>query len=109
MASSDSGDCSSGGSGSVQQPPPNILAALVRVSEKAARIARSFRQDEHLFALLVQEKTAEEGANAGRFVHDYKTLADVLIQETIRHDIGAAVSILRCPKSTSFSTTYDTF
>lgn len=70
----------------------NILAALVRVSEKAARIARSFRQNEHLFALLVQEKSAEEGANAGRFVHDYKTLADVLIQECIRHDIGAAVS-----------------
>lgn len=68
---------------------PNILAALVNVSEKAANIARIFRQNEHLLELLVQEKSADE-ANP-RFVHDYKTLADVLIQETIRHDIGADV------------------
>lgn len=69
----------------------NILEALVNVSEKAANIARAFRQNEHLFGLLVQEKCADDGANS-RFVHDYKTLADVLIQETIRHDVGALVS-----------------
>lgn len=69
----------------------SILEALVNVSEKAANIARAFRQDEHLFGLLVQEKSSEEGGNP-RFVHDYKTLADVLIQEAIRHDIGLAVS-----------------
>lgn len=69
---------------------PSILEALVNVSEKAANVARIFRQNEHLFGLLVQEKDLENGANA-RFVHDYKTLADVLIQEMIRHDIGAAV------------------
>lgn len=69
---------------------PNILASLVNVSEKAANIARVFRQNEHLLELLVQEKTASDDANP-RFVHDYKTLADVLIQETIRHDIGADV------------------
>lgn len=68
----------------------NILEALINVSEKAANIARSFRQDEHLFQMLVQEKNADE-ANP-RFVHDYKTLADVLIQEVILHDIGSAVS-----------------
>lgn len=70
----------------------SILEALVNVSEKAANIARAFRQDEHLFGLLVQEKSTEEGGNP-RFVHDYKTLADVLIQEAIRHDIGLAVSV----------------
>lgn len=69
----------------------NILEALVDVSEKAANIARVFRQNEHLFELLVQEKPVGE-ANP-RFVHDYKTLADVLIQETIRHDISTDVSI----------------
>lgn len=69
----------------------NILEALIDVSEKAANIARVFRQNEHLFELLVQEKPTGE-ANP-RFVHDYKTLADVLIQETIRHDISSDVSI----------------
>lgn len=68
----------------------NILDALINVSEKAANIARAFRQNEHLFSLLVQEKSIDE--SNPRFVHDYKTLADVLIQETIRHDIGAIVS-----------------
>lgn len=74
----------------------NILEALIDVSEKAANVARVFRQNEHLFELLVQEKSTDE-ANP-RFVHDYKTLADVLIQETIRHDIGVDVSTitLRC-------------
>lgn len=70
----------------------NILESLVNVSEKAANIARVFRQNEHLFGLLVQEKEQGNGANT-RFVHDYKTLADVLIQEMIRHDIGTAVNI----------------
>lgn len=70
----------------------NILEALINVSEKAANIARIFRQNEHLFSLLVQEKSTEE--SNPRFVHDYKTLADVLIQETIRYDIGVAVSII---------------
>lgn len=69
----------------------NILQALIDVSEKAANIARVFRQNEHLFELLVQEKPTGE-ANP-RFVHDYKTLADVLIQETIKHVISADVSI----------------
>lgn len=67
----------------------NILEALINVSEKAANIARAFRKHEHLFELLVQEKSIEE-ANT-RFVRDYKTLADVLIQQTIRYDIGKEV------------------
>lgn len=69
----------------------NIIEACVHVSEKAANIARLCREHEHLFPLLIQEKSAEE-ANP-RFVKDFKTLADVLIQETIRHDVGTLVNI----------------
>lgn len=69
----------------------NILEVLINASEKAANIARTFRQNEHLFSLLVQEKSIDE-ANP-RFVKDYKTLADVLIQEMIRHDVGVLVRI----------------
>lgn len=76
----------------------NIMEALVNVSEKAANIARVCRRNEHLFSLLVQEKAPEE--SNPRFVKDFKTLADVLIQETIRHDIGNLVSridfLIRC-------------
>ncbi|CAH1113829.1 unnamed protein product [Psylliodes chrysocephalus] len=64
----------------------DLLKALILVSEKAANIARVCRQDEHLFQLLVQKKKSDE-ANP-RFVEDFKTLADVLIQEMVRHDIG---------------------
>ncbi|KAL7288220.1 hypothetical protein TKK_0017768 [Trichogramma kaykai] len=63
-----------------------LLRVLLKVSEKAANIARVCRQDKALFALLVQEKSAAE--KNPRFFQDFKTLADVLIQETIRHDIG---------------------
>ncbi|KAG5882006.1 hypothetical protein JTB14_035293 [Gonioctena quinquepunctata] len=63
----------------------DLLKALILVSEKAANIARVCRKDEHLFDLLVQKK--EESANP-RFVEDFKTLADVLIQEMVKHDIG---------------------
>lgn len=69
---------------------PNIVNCLVNVSEKAANIARLMRQHDYLFSLLVQEKSIDE-SNSERFVHDYKTLADVLIQQTVRHDIGVSV------------------
>ncbi|XP_031620263.1 inositol polyphosphate 1-phosphatase [Contarinia nasturtii] len=64
----------------------NIMEALVHASEKATNIARLCRQNEHLFPLLVEEKPAEE--SNPRFVKDFKTLADVLIQQTIRYDVG---------------------
>ena len=65
-------------------------AAVLRVSEKAAQIARLIRSEEALFSLLVEEKT---GASKNqRFLQDFKTLADVLIQETVRHDLGEQVS-----------------
>lgn len=69
-----------------------LLSALIKVSEKAANIARLCRSDQQLFALLVEEKKEDE-ANK-RFLNDFKTLSDVLIQETIKHDIGKLVKEL---------------
>lgn len=68
-----------------------LLKVLLQASEKAANIARTCRQKEALFQLLVQEKSLEE--KNPRFFQDFKTLADVLIQETIRHDIEIEVSM----------------
>lgn len=67
-----------------------LLEVLLKVSEKAANVARACRQKDALFKLLVQEKLGDE--KNPRFFQDFKTLADVLIQETIRHDIGVEVS-----------------
>lgn len=67
-----------------------LLSILLRVSEKAANIARACRHNDALFKLLVQKKSEEE--KNPRFFQDFKTLADVLIQETIKHDIGLEVS-----------------
>lgn len=64
----------------------NLIKLLINCSEKSANIARKIRGDENLLQLLTQEKSAEE-ANP-RFVQDFKTLADVLIQETIRYDVS---------------------
>ncbi|XP_059621328.1 inositol polyphosphate 1-phosphatase [Phlebotomus argentipes] len=70
-----------------------LVRALVDVSEKAANVARLCRQNGDIFQLLVAEKSPDE-ANP-RFVQDFKTLADVLIQEMVRHDIGKAFPDMR--------------
>ncbi|KAI4501876.1 hypothetical protein M0802_003211 [Mischocyttarus mexicanus] len=62
-----------------------LLFLLVKVSEKAANIARVCKQNQSLFDLLVQEKSQTE---ENPLYKDFKTLADVLIQETIKHDIA---------------------
>ncbi|KAJ1520964.1 hypothetical protein ONE63_004039 [Megalurothrips usitatus] len=59
---------------------------MLTLSERAGNIARRIRKDDHLIELLTQKKEGDE-ANP-RFVQDFKTLADVLIQETVRHFIG---------------------
>ena len=59
---------------------------MICVSEKAANLARACRSDANLFELLVEEKTGD--AKNTKFVQDFKTLADVLIQETVRHDLS---------------------
>ena len=69
-----------------------FTAALLTVSEKAANIARVMRSEKTLFDLLVQEKTGE--SKNKRFVQDFKTLGDVLVQETVRHDVAKQVSFL---------------
>ncbi|MEQ2162239.1 hypothetical protein GOODEAATRI_017800 [Goodea atripinnis] len=63
----------------------DLLRLLLRVGEKAANVARLCRQEAPLFQLLVQEKTGEDKNK--KFVQDFKTLADVVIQEMIRHDV----------------------
>ncbi|KAM4613571.1 inositol polyphosphate 1-phosphatase [Polymixia lowei] len=65
----------------------DLLQLLLRVAEKAANVARVCRQEAPLFQLLVQEKTGDDKNK--KFVQDFKTLADVVIQEMIRHDVGA--------------------
>ncbi|XP_027241180.1 inositol polyphosphate 1-phosphatase isoform X3 [Cricetulus griseus] len=63
----------------------DILKELLRVSEKAANIARACRQQETLFQLLIQEKKDEEKNK--KFATDFKTLADVLVQEVIKQNM----------------------
>ncbi|XP_065510541.1 inositol polyphosphate 1-phosphatase isoform X1 [Caloenas nicobarica] len=63
-----------------------LLQALVGASEKAGAIARLCRAEEPLFQLLVAEKTGTDKNR--RFLQDFKTLADVLIQEVIKYDLG---------------------
>ncbi|XP_067843835.1 inositol polyphosphate 1-phosphatase-like [Heptranchias perlo] len=63
-----------------------FLNAIVHASEKSANIARACKQEETLFQLLVQEKKGDEKNK--KFVSDFKTLADVLVQEVIKHDMG---------------------
>jgi inositol polyphosphate 1-phosphatase len=75
-----------------------FVECLVNVSEKAANLAKIIRKDEHLFALLIEQKSADE-ANP-RFVKDFKTLADVLIQETVKYYISKLV--IECLKIVLF-------
>lgn len=61
----------------------DLLAELVSISERSATISRLCRSD-GLFELLIQEKTSDKGKNP-RFRHDFKTFADVLIQEVAKY------------------------
>ncbi|XP_072274902.1 inositol polyphosphate 1-phosphatase [Pyxicephalus adspersus] len=63
-----------------------ILRELLVASEKAACIARACRQEETLFQLLIEEKKEDEKNK--KFLTDFKTLADVLVQEVIKYDLG---------------------
>lgn len=68
-----------------------FVVELLKVSEKAANLARIIRSEQALFELLVEEKTDNESNK--RFVRDFKTLADVLIQECVKQHIGLKVCI----------------
>ncbi|XP_054716507.1 inositol polyphosphate 1-phosphatase-like [Uloborus diversus] len=67
-------------------PLNDLLHCLLECSEKAARIAQIFREENDLFELLVEKKSVLERNK--RFIQDYKTLADVLVQETIKLDVA---------------------
>ncbi|XP_050070685.1 inositol polyphosphate 1-phosphatase [Anopheles maculipalpis] len=71
----------------------SLLKELLKASEKAANIARVCRRNQRLFSLLIQEKEKDESNS--RFDHDFKTLADCLIQEMIKYDIGKQFPELR--------------
>ncbi|KAM6178385.1 inositol polyphosphate 1-phosphatase [Rhynchocyon petersi] len=63
----------------------DVLRELLCVAEKAANIARACRQQEALFQLLIEEK--KEGEKNKKFTVDFKTLADVLVQEVIKQNM----------------------
>lgn len=63
----------------------DLLHDVINVSEKAAKIARACRAEKELFSLLIEEK--KDDKKNKRFP-DFKTLADVLVQESIRHDLN---------------------
>lgn len=68
----------------------HFVKVLLQVCEKSATIARAWRFQEELFELLVEEKTGKEKNK--RFTRDFKTLADVLVQEVVKHDVIREVS-----------------
>ncbi|KAK4289633.1 hypothetical protein Pmani_037413 [Petrolisthes manimaculis] len=69
-----------------------LIKTLLSFSEQAGEIARAVRQEPQLFSLLVEEKGEEEKNQ--RFTHDFKTLADVLIQEALRYCVAQAFPVL---------------
>lgn len=61
-----------------------LLAELIAISEKSAQISRLCRiNSSDLFNILIQEKSNE--SKNPRFLHDFKTFADVLIQEVAKY------------------------
>ena len=67
----------------------SLVVRLLEVAERASDIARACREEKVLFDLLVQEKKGPEKNQ--RFSQDFKTLADVLIQETVKYYLGREV------------------
>lgn len=68
----------------------HLMQVLLQASEKSAKIARAWRCQEELFQLMVEEKTGQDKNK--RFIHDFKTLADVLVQEVVKRDVTEEVS-----------------
>ncbi|XP_052826825.1 inositol polyphosphate 1-phosphatase isoform X1 [Octopus bimaculoides] len=62
-----------------------LTLAMIRAAKKGSNIAMIIRSEDALLHLLVEEKTGNQ--KNVRFVQDFKTLADVLIQETVRYDL----------------------
>lgn len=64
----------------------DLIRDLLNVGEKGANVARIIRSEHTLLELLVQEKIGEQKNE--RFVQDFKTLADVLVQQIVYHDLS---------------------
>ena len=70
----------------------DLLSELIAISEKSAQISRLCRTKSNgLFDLLIQEKTSE--AKNPRFIQDFKTFADVLIQEVAKYYLETKVRV----------------
>ncbi|KAK7498350.1 hypothetical protein BaRGS_00010304 [Batillaria attramentaria] len=63
----------------------DLLLTMLRVAMKARDVARIIRSEHALLDLLVEEKKGAEKNK--RFKQDFKTLADVLIQQMVSHDL----------------------
>lgn len=66
----------------------DLLSELIKLGEKASKVTRLIREQDELFKLLVEEKDKDGNK---RFVQDFKTLADVLIQQTIKFYLNKKV------------------
>ncbi|CAH1721734.1 unnamed protein product [Aphis gossypii] len=64
-----------------------LTGCALLASEAAAHVARMCRSNPRLLSMLVQEKCGDD-ANSRRFAHDFKTLADVLVQRIVAKRIG---------------------
>lgn len=70
----------------------DFMNVILECGEKAAALARFVRSERMMLELLTEEKKSQESKN-DRFVHDFKTLVDVLIQEMLKHTIAIKVCI----------------
>uniref|UniRef100_A0A1I8IXU5 3'(2'),5'-bisphosphate nucleotidase CysQ n=1 Tax=Macrostomum lignano TaxID=282301 RepID=A0A1I8IXU5_9PLAT len=73
----------------------DLIAELLNAAEKSAELARAIRREESLFHLLIEEKTGDDKNK--RFGFDFKTLADVLVQEMIRFDLNKKTATIELP------------
>jgi len=69
-----------------------FVKSLISSCQKANNIAVCCRREPELLSLLTQEKVG--GEKNSKFDHDFKTLADVLIQETVRFELSQLSSSL---------------
>lgn len=65
-----------------------LLASLIRAGAKASKIAQLCRAEKSLFSILVQEKGKRQNSSL-----DFKTLADVFIQQVAQSEISSQVSL----------------
>lgn len=70
----------------------DFLNVLLVVTERVSTITRLVRSENELFQILVEEK--KDGSKNDKFAHDFKTLADVLIQATVKYHVGKQVRIV---------------